>query len=283
VPNPIRLPLTYRGERLGHLLLAPRSAGEAFAPADRRLLDDLAHQAGIVAHAVQLTEDLQHSRQRLVSTREEERRRLRRDLHDGLGPMLAAQTLKVGAARALLPPEATAADRLLDQLEDDLATSLADIRRLVYNLRPPALDELGLVDAIRENAALYSAHAGSGPTGVRISVAAPERLPALPAAVEVAAYRIVQEALANVVRHANAHTCQVELSIDAALHVSIVDDGLGIPKERRAGVGLTSMRERAEELGGTCIVEPAPMAGTRVLAHLPLAPAQELLRGGGQT
>jgi signal transduction histidine kinase len=282
VPDPVRLPLTYRGERLGHLLLAPRAAGEAFAPADRRLLDDLAHQAGIAAHAVRLTEDLQHSRERLVATREEERRRLRRDLHDGLGPMLAAQTLKVGAARALLPPEATAADRLLDELEDDLANSLADIRRLVYNLRPPALDELGLVGAIRECAAQYSAHDGSGPTGVRISVAAPERLPALPAAVEVAAYRIVQEALANVVRHAHAHTCRVELSLDAALHVSIADDGLGLPSERRAGVGLTSMRERAEELGGTCIVEPAPIAGSRVLAHLPLAPAHELLRGGGE-
>jgi signal transduction histidine kinase len=269
VADPVRLPLVYRGEAIGHLLLAPRALGETFTPADRRLLEDLGHQAGVAAHAVQLTADLQSSREKLVNAREEERRRLRRDLHDGLGPALAAHTLKVGAARALLPPDAQAADHLLAELEDDIEVALADIRRLVYELRPPALDELGLLGAIRETAAQYAPAAGRGGQ-LTVRVEAPERLPSLPAAVEVAAYRIVQESLANIVRHADARTCRVELAVDSALHLTIVDDGVGLPTNRHAGVGLTSMRERAAELGGTCVIESAPAAGTCVRAELPL-------------
>jgi signal transduction histidine kinase len=215
---------------------------------------------------VRLTADLQRSRERLVAAREEERRRLRRDLHDGLGPALAAHTLKVGTARALLPPGALVADRLLAELEDDIEAAVADIRRLVYNLRPPALDELGLIGAIRESAAQYDAPRAS-PV---VQVDAPERLPPLPAAVEVAAYRIVQEAVANVARHAHARTCRVEISLGRALRLVITDDGIGLAPDRHAGVGLVSMRERAEELGGTCIVERAPGRGTRVVADLPV-------------
>jgi signal transduction histidine kinase len=159
---------------------------------------------------------------------------------------------------------------LLAELEDDMGTALADIRRLVYNLRPPALDELGLVGAIRECATHYSAPHGEWPGGLRICVEAPHWLPPLPAAVEVATYRIVQEALTNVVRHARARTCAVELSLDSALHVSIADDGVGLPTGLRAGVGLMSMRERAEELGGRCVLESTPTAGTRISADLPL-------------
>src|SRR5205814_6193844 len=195
--------------------------------------------------------DLRRSRERLVTTREEERRRLRRDLHDGLGPALAAQTLKVGAARALYGRDPAAADALLAGLEDDLDATFAGVRRLVENLRPPALDELGLAAALRVAAAQYPPHhtghsaagangagnasggqdayggggtgasggnerVGAADGGVAITVDAPEPLPPLPAAVEVAAYRIVQEALANVVRHAHARTCRVRLALQAA-------------------------------------------------------------------
>jgi signal transduction histidine kinase len=141
---------------------------------------------------------------------------------------------------------------------------LTDIRRLVYDLRPPALDELGLVEAVREAAAQY------GENELSISVRAPERLPLLPAAVEVAAYRIVQEALTNVVRHARAGACLVRLSLSDVLELEITDDGVGLPADRRAGVGLSSMRERAAELGGTCVIESTPSGGARVLARLPL-------------
>ncbi|MGH3145095.1 MAG: GAF domain-containing sensor histidine kinase, partial [Rubrobacter sp.] len=270
--NPLRMPLVYSGETVGSWILVPRAGEERFSPADQRLLEDLAHQIGVAAHAALLTEeavrlsaDLQRSRERLVSTREEERRRLRRDLHDGLGPQLAAQTLKLGSARSLYPRDPAAADRLLSELESDMEVALADIRRVVYDLRPPALDELGLDGAIREAAARYETH------GPRISFDIPGELPPLPAAVEVAAYRIAQEALTNVVRHAGARNCTVRLSPrDGALDLEVTDDGVGLPENRTAGVGLSSMRERAAELGGTCVVESIPSGGTRVLARLPL-------------
>jgi signal transduction histidine kinase len=268
------LPLAYQTEQVGQLILTPRSPGEEFTSSDRRLLDDLARQAGVAVHALRLTADLQHSRERLVSAREEERWRLRRDLHDGLGPQIAAQTLKVGSARSLYPRDPAAADALLGELEADMEAALAEIRRLVYNLRPPALDELGLAGAIREAAAQYGTRRAEESSDkakrLHLSVDAPERLPSLPAAVEVAAYRIAQEALTNVVRHAGARRCVIRLSLGGALELEITDDGMGLPADHPAGVGLTSMRERAAELGGTCAIEALPGGGTRVLARLPL-------------
>jgi signal transduction histidine kinase len=282
VAGALRLPLAYQGEPVGELRLGPRAPGEPFSLADRRLLEDLARQAGVAVHAVRLTADLQRSRERLVSAREEERRRLRRDLHDGLGPALGAQRLKVGSARALYAHDPAAADALLAELETDLGAALTDIRRLVYDLRPPALDELGLVGAIRQGAAPYGGRGdhtgGANGDRLRVEVVAPERLPPLPAAVEVAAYRIAQEALTNVARHAHARTCQIRLSLDdTALRVAVTDDGVGLSEPRagsprHTGVGLVSMRERAEELGGTCQVETPPQGGTQLLARLPVPP-----------
>jgi len=272
----LTLPLVYQQETIGQLLLARRAPGESFNPADRRLLDDLARQAGVAAHAVRLTADLQRSRERLVTAREEERRRLRRDLHDGLGPALAAQTLKVGSARMLYPRDPVTADALLAELERDMEASLADVRRLVYNLRPPALDELGLAGAIQDSIAHYHRRKGEREVGrLRVLVDAPDKLLALPAAVEVAAYRIVQEALTNVIRHAHARQCRIGLGMvpdgdRTILEVTVLDDGTGLPRSRRAGVGLASMRERATELGGTCVVEALPDGGTRVHARLPV-------------
>ena len=140
------------------------------------------------------------------------------------------------------------------------------MRRSVHALRPPALDELGLVPAFRETAAQYCQG------GLRTSVEAPEDLPPLPAAVEVAAYHIAQEAVTNVVRHAEANTCLVRLDLDdgaGVLRLEVEDDGRGIGPERGTGVGLSSMRERAEELGGTCVIEPGAKGGTRVRVQLP--------------
>ena len=268
--NLVHLPLVYQGEQVGELLLAQYSASETFTSGDRRLLDDIARQAGIAAHAVLLTADLQRSRERLVNTREEERRRLRRDLHDGLGPTLAALNLQAGVIRNLISSDPAAADALVVEWRTELRAAIANIRRLVYELRPPALDELGLVGAIREGATHFSIQQSNG---LQIMVEAPETLPPLPAAVEVAAYRIGQEGLANVVNHAQAHACRIRLSVDGTgkiLELEISDDGIGIPEEHRMGIGLVSMRERAAELGGTCIVEPIVTGGTRVLARLPL-------------
>jgi signal transduction histidine kinase len=259
------LPLSYGTEIIGRLILSPRAPGEPFGPADKRLLDDLARHAEAAAYAVRLTADLQRSRERLVNAREEERRRLRRDLHDGLGPQLATLTLKLDAARNLLGTQPQAADALLAGLKAETKAAISDIRRLVYDLRPPALDELGLIPAIREQATSYDQ------SGLDVCVDAPKDLPPLPAAVEVAAYRIVQEALTNVVRHASARACRIRLSVDRDLALEITDDGVGLPEDRHAGVGLSSMRERAAELGGTCsAARSGPAGGTHVLARLPL-------------
>jgi signal transduction histidine kinase len=270
VNAPFILPLTYQGETIGQLICAPRTPGEEFSPADRRLLENIARQAGAVSHAVRLADDLQRSRVRLVTAREEERRRLRRDLHDGLGPQLASLILKLDAARNLLPHDPDATATLLGELKTQTQGAIADIRRLVYNLRPPPLDELGLVAALREHATIHGT-----PDGLRVSVEAPERLPPLPAAVEVAAYRIALEALTNVARHADAETCMIRFTLNGALQLEIIDDGRGVPQGVHAGVGLTSMRERAAELGGACEIGPAPNGGTRILARLPLLPAEE--------
>jgi len=273
VENPVRLPLTYGGDTVGQIVLGPR-AGGTFTPADAALLEDLAHQTAIAVHAVtlhreavRLSADLQRSRELLVTAREEERRRLRRDLHDGLGPRLAAQSLKVGSARMLYDQDPNTADMLLSELEADIEATLFEIRRLVYDLRPPALDELGLVGAIRDAAEHHTSQAANG---LDISVNAPNKLPPLSAAAEVASYRIVQEALANVTHHASATDCVVRLTVTNELRIEVSDDGIGIPKNHRYGVGLHSMRERAEELGGTCIVGRSASGGTRVLARLPL-------------
>jgi signal transduction histidine kinase len=271
--TPFILPLVYHTEPIGQLLLAPRGPGEAFTAADRRLLEDVAHQAGVAAHAVRLTTDLQRSRERLVTAREEERRRLRRDLHDGLGATLAALHLQAGAIRTLMRHELAAADTEVLDLQAEIRSAIADIRRLVYALRPPTLDELGFLGAIRQYAAQYDLKgAQSASDGcLRVAVEAPEHLPALPAAVEVAAYRIVQEALTNVARHAHARACTVGLAITDAFQLEISDDGVGFQLESGAGVGLLSMRERAAEAGGSCLVESAPGRGTRILVQLPLA------------
>jgi signal transduction histidine kinase len=262
--EPLVLPLAYRNEPVGKLVLAPRSPGERFTTQDRRLLDDLARQIGVAAYAVLLNADLQRSRERLVTAREEERRRLRRDFHDGIGPQLAALTLELETARNKLSHDPTAG-ALLEGLAGRTAEITADVRRSVQGLRPPALDELGLVGALREVAAQY------GQNGLSLRVEAHEDLPPLPAAAEVAAYRIAREAITNVVRHSGAGECAVRIALeDGALSLIITDDGRGIGAGRKTGVGLHSMRERAEELGGTCAVEPVPTGGTRVSVRLPV-------------
>jgi two-component system NarL family sensor kinase len=250
-------PLVFAGEAIGELVACadgPLTAGE------RRLLTDLLGQVAAAAHADRLERDLRRSRERIVGAAEEERRRLRRDLHDGLGPALAGVVLGLQSVRRRLIDDAAAADQL-DTLTGQTQAAVADIRRLVYGLRPPALDELGLVGALTEQARSLG----------RIEVDGPSEDLRLPAAVEVAAYRIALEAMTNTVRHAQASSTFVRISTDdGALCVEITDDGRGLPTAYRAGVGINSMRGRATELGGTCDIVPHQPRGTRVRATLPL-------------
>ena len=264
------VPLLHHGTPVGSLELGLRPGEAAFSAADRRLVADLARQAGVAVSAVRLTADLQRSRERLVTAREEERRRLRRDLHDGLGAQLAGLTVQTGVLRSLIPRDPAAAADLAAELRAELRTAIGDIRRLVHGLRPPALDELGLTGALQRLAERIGADGSATRIQVRTG-----NLPALPAAVEVAAYRIAQEALTNVVRHADAHSCTVAVAVAVAvdggqLAVSVSDDGAGLPAELVRGVGLSSMAERAAETGGCCEVVALPGGGTRVAARLPL-------------
>lgn len=272
--EPIAVPLVYGAEVVGDLLVAPRSATEPLSVADRALLDALARQAGAPVRALRLTLDLIASRERLVATREEERRRIRRDLHDGLGPSLAAIGMRAEVAADLVGKDPAAAERLLVDLRGEVRGALGDVRRLVDALRPPALDELGLVGALEAQAGRL------GPPPV-VDVAAPGPLPDLPAAVEVAAYRIAVEAMTNAARHAGAQRCHVRLQAattgnaagDAAiraLELEVTDDGVGLGAGATPGIGLVSMRERAAEVGGSCTIESARGGGTRVFARLPL-------------
>jgi signal transduction histidine kinase len=273
------LPLVYQAEPVGELVVAPRGPGEVFSAADRRLLEDLARQIGVAAHTVRLTADLQRSRERIVTAREEERRRLRRDLHDGLGAQLAALAIQAGALRATIARDPDAAEEQAAELRSELKSAVGDIRRLVHGLRPPALDELGLVGALRERAARYEAggvfHTAEGEclgdAALAVTVITPQELPSLPAAVEVAVYRITEEAVANVAQHASARTCQLRLEASDWLMLTVEDDGTGIGPDRGVGVGLLSMRERAEELGGHFAIERRKDGpGTRLTVRLPL-------------
>ena len=259
--------LSHQGEDVGRLVVEGRD-GKPPTGRDLTLLADLARPAGAAVQAAGLADALRASRRRLIEAREEERRRLRRDLHDGLGPMLAGFVLRLDAAAGLLATDPARAERLLATLKDEASGAVDDIRRLVYDLRPPALDELGLLGAIRQQAERLAA----GDSGMEVHVSSTGPLPRLRAATEVAAYRIALEAVTNAARHAGAPHCSVLLAADGQLRVEITDDGCGIPTDARAGVGLAAMRERAAEVGGSCTIAPVTPTGTRVLALLPLEP-----------
>lgn len=269
VDHRLDLPLIYGAEEVGRLILGMPAGEDSFSGADRRLLEDLARQAGVAVYAARLTSDLRTSREHVVSAREEERRRLRRDLHDGLGPTLGSFGLQLGGVRNMLAAgDIHTADATVSELIDSVESTVAEVRRLVYALRPPALDEYGLAGAVR----LYIAEQERLANGtLRIDLDAPDTFEPLPAAIEVAVFRITQEALANVVHHAGASTCVIRLGVDADhLMLEIEDDGVGMPASRRTGVGLVSMRERAEEVGGSLAMASGRNGGTRVTADLPL-------------
>jgi len=258
----ISIPLVYRTTALGTLRVSSRSPHEHLSADDTRLLTDLARQVGFTLHAAQLTDALQSSREQLVLAREEERRRIRRDLHDGLGPTLASLRLQLSALRHIVSDNREA-KHVIDELRADVRAATAEIRRLVYDLRPPMLDEFGLLGALR-NLELTN-------DGLQRNVEAPDALPPLPAAVEVAIYRIAAEALHNVARHAQATHCTISIVLnDDTLTLTVTDNGCGLAPNYLPGIGHHSMYERAAELGGTVAISPAPAGGTCIAAAFPL-------------
>lgn len=267
------LELRHGGRVVGELTVGGRGPGAQLAERDRTLLADVANQLALLVHATSLSSELERAHRRLLDTREVERRRLRDDLHDGLGPSLAAIAAGIEAARYELDeprPFGEEVTDLLDRTLREVDHAIASTRAIVRGLRPPLLDELGLAEALRERCAR------PGPTRFDVDVAAAE-LDTLPAAIEVAVLHVVEEAVTNVVRHANARHGVVQLSLGdrdgPALRIAIADDGCGLPAAGfEPGVGLHSMRRRVAELGGHLDVQSPPGGGTRVVAWLPVQP-----------
>jgi signal transduction histidine kinase len=254
--------LVHQGLEVGELRLAPRP-GERLRERDHRLIVDLAPQVAAAVHAVGLSQELQLARQHIVELREEERRRIRRDLHDGLGPALAGLTFTLEAVRNLTESDLRRADELLASATEQVQTMIGDVRRLIYGLRPAALDQLGLAASLRGLASQEFS------PGTSVTIDAPSSLPPLPAAVEVAAYWIAQEALTNVGRHAHARTCNLRIAVEPTLlRLEIADDGGGF-SQGSTGIGLHTMKERAAEIGGTCEIGSRTGGGTLVTAALP--------------
>ncbi|WP_409342589.1 sensor histidine kinase [Paenibacillus sp. MBLB4367] len=287
-------PLIHSGEELGTLWLSSRSPGEAFSTEDSKLLDILLRQTVPIAKNINMTagmellaKDLQESRERLVLAREEERRQIRRNLHDDLAPRLMSLAFNVAAAEQYIRKSPDTAIGLLGELRQVIRTTVNEIRTMVHDLRPPTLDEFGLlgsiearIDEILKTSGQMAATLHNDPICVKLHVL--EALPALPAAVEVAVYRIVTESLVNVIRHAEATACDVHIRLTPAqeLQVEVIDNGKGLPVPMKSsgngGIGLTSIRERAGELGGQCIFERLETGGTRVMALLPLLRGEEI-------
>jgi signal transduction histidine kinase len=266
-----RIELRHRGALVGELAVTPREGERDLDQRDRDLLEVVAGQVAPAVASARLYEELRRSREALVAAREEERRRLRRDLHDGVGAALSGVLLQVESARELVSDPT--AVRLLDGAAAGVAEAVRDVRHVTDDLRPPALDDLGLpaslaglAERVRTPDRTVTAHVGE--------------LPELPAAVDVACYRIAAEALANAARHSGGRAVRLSLGLapgdgDPALVLEVVDDGHGLPEHvPDRGLGLPSMRRRAEEVGGRCTVEPAgPEGGTRVRAEFPLEAA----------
>jgi len=256
------IPLLAYGTPVGAL----RWSGRDLRDTDRELVNDVARQLGAVVHAAALLGSLRSSQERLVLAREEERRRLRRDLHDGLGPALAGLTLQVDTLRHQLHTHVNGhADTTLLELRSGIQSTVLDVRRIVEGLRPPALDELGLAESLHQ---LVRRLEVPGGPAIEVTVHVPGRLPA---GVEVATYRIVAEAVTNAVKHADAHRVGVIVTTEAGcVVIEVSDDGAGAAAARDEGVGLVSMRERAEEIGGSLVLASAPGRGTVVRAELPV-------------
>jgi signal transduction histidine kinase len=252
------------GAHIGWLTVGPLVEGQQLPAADRALLESLSRPVGATLHARALAAELQRSRAALVAAREEERSRLHRELHDGLGPELATISMLAEVARDVTRADPARAEALLDGLVDRTLHAVSDLRLVVHALRPPALEALGLLGALRSYAATHTER------GLHVTVDASGGGSPLAAEVEVALYRIAVEAITNVTRHARAQTCVVRLSIeDDGVALDVYDDGRGLASDHVPGVGLTSMRIRAAELDGHCVVTAGPDGGTHVNARLP--------------
>jgi signal transduction histidine kinase len=258
-------PIVYQGEEIGTLLVPPRRGESELARRDREVIVQLAVHAAPALHGARALADLTDAHSRLVHAREEERKHLRRDLHDDLSPTLSGLALgaaAVGRRAADVDAELAA---MAEELHHDIQSAVAQTREIAYGLRPPVLDDQGLVAAIRARV-----H-GQSADRLQVEVHSPDEPLQLPAAVDLAILRIVQEAVTNVRKHARATRCTVQLDKgEDTLHITVVDDGVGPPARIQPGLGLASIRERSTELGGTVRFTRAPGGGGLLEVRLPV-------------
>jgi signal transduction histidine kinase len=260
-----QLTLRFSGTDVGVLRVADRSPGERYSGGDRRLLAALAPQVAVVVRALDLAEALESERDRVVAATRAERERLRRDLHDGLGPSLSGVGLGLQALdTALDVGDESTANEILSRVRSEARIAVAEVRRILDDMRPATLDEASLSAALRRHTETIAARV---PVELDIVTA----LPNLPPEVESAAFRIAQEALTNVVRHSDASRARLAVATaDGTLRIEVTDDGCGFSACHSEGVGLGSMRHRAQALGGALEVTTGA-GGTSIIATLPLA------------
>jgi signal transduction histidine kinase len=259
VGETVSVPVIEGTDRVGTLTVGRRAGASRLTRRDRRTLEAVAGQVGTLLRQAALSAEIQSHREQLVTTREDERRRLRHDLHDGVGPSLAGIAMQLDGLADRLTEQPDLAARA-QAARDDLRRAVSSVRRMVDGLRPPALDDMGLEGALRQLVDRYD-----GQVSLRCDVP-----PDLPAATEAAAYLIVSEAVTNAMRHSGCGHCQVDLAPASPwLVITVADDGSGIPESAPRGVGLTSMRDRAAEVGGLLEVTTTTK-GTSIRTHLPL-------------
>ena len=275
--EPIERPLIFplldqQDECLGHFIVAPRFSTDSFAANDVQMLKSIAHHLAMALQAVRLTTELQRSRQQIADTREQERIQLRKNFHDHLSPTLAHVSQCVDRISFQVRDNPESVLLLVSEAKEYLREATDRMRHVLDGLRPPILDTLGLVDAIREfeYGDFEQDQEGMATLHICVQVDSPEPFPPISPATEAAAYQIVKEALTNVRRHSEAHLCVIRISCDDALRLEITDDGKGLPLTKPKGVGLLSMRERAKELGGDCVIENRHSTGVCVKVRLPI-------------
>lgn len=265
VTESTRVPLTTADGEVGEMTVGLRPGQLRLSAEDQHVLRIVGALLTQTLRARSLADEVSESRAAAILAIEDERRRLRRDLHDGLGPTLSGIAHTAAAARNSISGDPAAADELLGRLRADAAAAVGEVRRLVYDMRPPALDELGLVAALHQQFATVRTPAG-GPMRVTIDVG---DLPPLPASIEVAAYRIATEAVTNAALHSGGDEVWLGLGHEDGHLVVVVRDAGSSPETWVPGVGVASMRERTSEVGGTIEITGG-QRGSSVRARLPL-------------
>ena len=253
------VPLDYQGRRIGAITVTARP-GERLAEPDYRMLEQIGHFLAVTAEAIRVNEDLRHSQLAVQNAHAEERRRVRLDLHDGVGPTLATVRLKLVAHRRRLP-----AGLSVDDIVDQVSDAIREVRRIVDGLQPSVLEDLGLVPALQ----ILVADTREA-SGIDITIETDPEFPDVAAHLATTSYRVIAEGLANVIRHSRATMCTVQLAhVDHALRVDIHDDGCGFDTATAGGMGLRSIATRVSAAGGETSVISSAGVGTTISVSLP--------------